>query len=99
MNNQTLKPETNKNEPLKKKKGLVISDKMDKTIVVSIVEIKTHPKYLKKFKSTNKYKVHDEKNEYKVGDKVFFVECSPFSKEKCWKVVGKVGEDDNSQEA
>lgn len=90
MNNKTLKEAVTKKEVLKKKKGLVVSDKMDKTIVVSVTEIKTHPKYLKKFKSTNKYKVHDEKNEYKVGDRVFFVECSPFSKEKCWKAVGLV---------
>ena len=75
-------------EMLKKRKGLVISDKMDKTVVVAVTEIKTKAKYLKKFKSTQKYKVHDEKNEYKVGDLIYFSECRPLSKDKCWRAVG-----------
>lgn len=83
---------TKKEQPkseLKKRKGVVVSDKMDKTIIVSITDFKTHPKYIKKYRSTNKYKVHDEKNEHKVGDKVFFVECRPLSKDKKWKVIKK----------
>ena len=65
-----------------KKKGIVTSDKMDKTIVVAVDTLKTHSKYLKKYKSTKKYKVHDEENKYKVGDVVEFVQCKPMSKDK-----------------
>lgn len=72
---------------IRKKKGIVVSDKADKTIVVAITDFKTHPKYLKKYKSTKKYKVHDEENKYKVGDKVLFIECRPVSKDKKWRVV------------
>ena len=67
---------------LTKKKGTVVSDKMDKTIVVAIQTLKTHPKYLKKYRSTKKYKVHDGENKYKVGDVVEFVQCRPMSKDK-----------------
>lgn len=67
---------------LSKKKGIVVSDKMDKTIVVAVETLKTHPKYLKKYKSTKKYKVHDQENKFKVGDKVEFTQCKPISKDK-----------------
>jgi small subunit ribosomal protein S17 len=67
---------------LAKKKGIVVSDKMDKTIVVAVQSLKTHPKYLKKYMSTKKYKVHDAENKFKKGDKVEFVECKPISKDK-----------------
>lgn len=76
-----------KSRIIRKRQGVVVSDKADKTIVVAVTDLKTHPKYIKKFKSTKKYKIHDEKNEYKVGDKVSFVECKPISKDKKWKVV------------
>lgn len=68
-------------------KGVVVSDKMNKTIVVAVTRLKKHPKYEKYYKVTKKYKVDDEKNEYKMGDKVIIVECRPISKEKHWKVV------------
>ena len=67
---------------LAKKKGIVVSDKMDKTIVVAVQTLKTHPKYLKKYLSTKKYKVHDGENKFKKGDKVEFVQCKPMSKGK-----------------
>lgn len=51
-------------------KGTVVSDKMDKTIVVAVTDFKTHPKYRKKYKSTKRYKVADAENKYKVGDVV-----------------------------
>ena len=76
-----------KSRIIRKKQGIVISDKTDKTIVVAVTDFKTHPKYLKKYKSTKKYKVHDEDNKYKIGDKVSFVECRPMSKDKKWKIV------------
>ena len=68
-------------------KGIVASDKMDKTIVVSVETTKIHPKYQKRFISTRRYKVHDEKNQYREGDKVTFVECRPLSKDKRWRVI------------
>lgn len=77
-----------KKEVIKKKfAGVVVSDKMEKTIVVSVNTVKIHPKYGKRFTVSKKYKVHDEKNEYKEGDKVSFQECRPLSKDKKWKVV------------
>ncbi len=67
-------------------KGVVVSDKMDKTVVVKVETIKTHPKYLKRYKVSKKYKAHDEKNEFKIGDRVLLVEGQPKSKEKKWEV-------------
>ncbi|MDD5289877.1 MAG: 30S ribosomal protein S17 [Patescibacteria group bacterium] len=67
--------------------GTVVSDKMDKTIVVKVENTKIHPRYLKRYTVSKKYKVHDEKNEHKVGDKVTFIECRPLSKDKRWKTV------------
>lgn len=67
--------------------GKVISDKMDKTIVVEVERIKKHPKYHKRYFVSKKFKVHDEKNEAKIGDKVIFEECRPISKEKRWRLV------------
>ncbi|MBP5174891.1 MAG: 30S ribosomal protein S17 [Treponema sp.] len=64
--------------------GIVTSDKMDKTIVVSIDSKKMDRLYKKYVTRTKKCKVHDEKNEAHVGDTVRIVECSPISKDKCW---------------
>lgn len=69
------------------KKGKVTSDKMDKTVVVAVESFKTHPKYIKKYRSTKKYKIHDPENKAKVGDVVEFVECKPISKDKRFKIV------------
>ncbi len=71
----------------KKFTGVVVSDKMDKTITVKIDTIRQHPKYLKRYTVSKKYKVHDEKNQFKEGDMVTFVECRPISKDKKWRVV------------
>lgn len=67
---------------MKPKKGIVISDKMDKTIVVSVSRLKEHSKYKKRYRITKKYKVHDPENKFKIGDKVKFKECKPISKDK-----------------
>ena len=75
------------NEKIVKFKGTVVSDKMEKTIVVAVDTFKTHSKYLKKYLSTKKYKVHDPENKHKVGDKIEFFECRPISKDKKYKVV------------
>ena len=69
--------------------GTVVSDKMQKTIVVRVDGVKTHPKYRKQYAVSDKYKVHDEKNEFKIGDRVTFVESRPYSKDKRWRVTGK----------
>ncbi len=78
---------TNIIKKVSKKKGVVVSDKMDKTIVVAVESLKTHPKYLKKYRSTKKYKVHDAENKFKKGDKVEFTQCRPISKDKSHTVI------------
>ena len=67
--------------------GLVTSDKMDKTIVVSIVDNVKHPLYGKIVKRTYKLKAHDENNECKVGDRVKVMETRPLAKDKRWRLV------------
>ena len=74
---------------LAKKKGIVVSSAMDKTIVVAVQTLKTHPKYLKKYRSTKNYKVHDEENKFKKGDNVEFTQCRPISKDKSHTVISK----------
>lgn len=69
--------------------GVVISDRMQKTIVVAVTRMKKHQKYKKQFKVTKKYKAHNENDEYKVGDIVVIEESRPLSKEKKWAVVKK----------
>ena len=66
--------------------GLVVSDKMDKTIVVEVSERNLHPLYKKYVISTNKVKAHDEKNDAHYGDTVRVVECRHLSKDKCWRL-------------
>jgi len=67
--------------------GVVVSDKMDKTIVVAIEKRKLHRLYKKYVVSTKKIKAHDEKNEAKSGDKVRVIQSRPISKEKCWQLL------------
>jgi len=67
--------------------GVVVSDKMDKTITVLVSRYIKHPKYKKYYKESKKYKAHDEKNEFQVGDKVSIIETKPISKDKNFKVV------------
>jgi small subunit ribosomal protein S17 len=85
----TQNPEATSNKG-RRLEGTVVSDKMKKTVVVSITSLKLHPKYRKFFKVTRKFKAHDENNEYKVGDKVILQETRPLSKEKRWVVVSRV---------
>lgn len=68
-------------------KGVVVSDKMDKTIVVSVERMKQHPAYKKRYRTFRKYKAHNPENKYKTGDKVTIQECKPISKEKKWIVL------------
>ncbi len=74
----------------RKLKGVVVSDKMVKTVVVAVTYIKLHPKYLKQYKVTKKFKAHDEKREYHTGDKVVIGETRPLSKTKRWVVLNRV---------
>ena len=67
--------------------GTVVSDKMDKTIVVAIVDNVSHPLYKKIIKRTVKFKAHDENNEAKIGDRVKIMETRPLSKDKRWRLV------------
>ncbi len=67
--------------------GKVVSDKMDKTIVVAVEESVKHPLYGKTVRRTKKFKAHDENNEAKMGDTVRIMETRPLSKEKRWRLV------------
>ena len=67
--------------------GQVVSDKMDKTVVVAIVDNVKHPLYKKIIKRTVKMKAHDEKNECRIGDRVEIMETRPLSKDKRWRVT------------
>ena len=67
--------------------GMVVSDKMDKTVVIAIKDSVRHPLYNKIIKRTVKLKAHDEKNECGIGDRVLVMETRPLSKDKRWRVV------------
>lgn len=67
--------------------GVVTSDKMDKTVVVSVETLVEHPLYKKRIKQTKKFKAHDEQNQCKIGDKVRIMETRPLSKDKNWRVI------------
>lgn len=69
---------------------MVVSDKMVKTVVVRVDRMKMHPKYKKRYTMSKKYKAHDEKREYHIGDKVIMEETKPLSADKRWRVVSKV---------
>lgn len=74
----------------RKLQGLVVSDKMSKTRVVAVTRLKLHSRYKKYYKVTKRFKAHDEKNEYKTGDKVLMEETRPLSKDKRWKIISKI---------
>ncbi|OHA62319.1 MAG: 30S ribosomal protein S17 [Candidatus Wildermuthbacteria bacterium GWA2_46_15] len=69
--------------------GIVVSNKMQKTIVVEVERQKVYPKYQARFRVSKKYKAHDEKKEYKTGDRVVIEETRPMSKDKRWRVVSR----------
>lgn len=79
--------ENKKNRVLR---GTVVSDRMTKTVVVEVNRLRKHPKYKKYFKITKRYKAHDEKGEYRVGDKVSIQETKPTSRDKRWKVINRI---------
>jgi small subunit ribosomal protein S17 len=71
----------------KQRVGIVVSDKMNKTRIVKVMQSTQHPIYKRIIKTINKFKVHDEKNISKIGDKVRIIETRPLSKEKRWRLV------------
>lgn len=71
----------------KERVGIVVSDKMDKTIVVAVSERVKHPLYKKIVNRTKKFKAHDENNACGIGDKVLIQETRPLSKDKCWRLA------------
>ena len=76
--------------PKRQLKGIIISDKMQKTVVVRVERVKQHPKYKRRYKTHKNYKVHYSEGEYKIGDKVLIEETTPISKDKKWKLVKKI---------
>lgn len=70
--------------------GEVVSDKMPKTRVVAVSRLTKHPKYLKYYKSTSRFKAHDEENAYKEGDRVVIEETKPISRDKRWQIIKKI---------
>ena len=71
----------------RERQGVVVSDRMDKTIVVQVTAVKPHAQYGKVVRRTNRLKAHDEKNEARVGDTVLVRECRPLSRDKTWRLI------------
>lgn len=86
MSEQTTESQTERNAR-KTREGLVVSDKMDKTVVVSVEDRVKHPMYGKVIRRTTKYKAHDEQNACGIGDRVLLMETRPLSATKRWRVV------------
>lgn len=81
----------NQEKSIKKQQmtGTVVSDKMMKTVVVKVDIRKRHPKYMKSYTISKKFKAHDEKGEYHIGDRIVIESCRPISREKRFKVINK----------
>lgn len=77
----------------KTKVGVVISNNMDKTVVVATVSTFQHPSYKKVVKQAQKFKAHDAENKCSLGDKVKIIETRPLSREKCWRVIDIIGKE------
>jgi len=75
---------------MRKLKGIIVSDKMQKTRVVAVTRLVKHARYNKRYQLTTRFNVHDENNEYKTGDEVIIQETRPISKGKRWLIVEKV---------
>jgi small subunit ribosomal protein S17 len=71
----------------RERQGVVVSDKMDKTIVVQVTAVRPHAEYKKVVRRTSRLKAHDEHNEARVGDVVLVRECRPLSREKTWRLI------------
>lgn len=84
---------------MRRLRGTVVSDKMKKTVVVRVDWLKKHPKYLKYYRVSTRFKAHDENGEYRAGDLVVVEETSPRSKDKRWKVVSLVKRPEKVEDA
>jgi small subunit ribosomal protein S17 len=71
----------------RERQGLVVSDKMDKTIVVQVATVQPHAEYKKIVRRTSRLKAHDENNEARMGDTVLVRECRPLSRDKTWRLI------------
>jgi small subunit ribosomal protein S17 len=80
--------------PRKVYTGKIISDKMDKTVVVAVTRLTQHPVYKKTIRKITRFKAHDSENKCKMGDTVSIIESRPSSKDKRWKVLDVVGRGD-----
>ncbi|MFA5746680.1 MAG: 30S ribosomal protein S17 [Candidatus Paceibacterota bacterium] len=78
--------------PKRQLTGKIVSDKMQKTVVVEVESVKEHPIYKKQYRMHKNYKAHVSEGEYKVGETVTIEECAPISKDKRWQVIEKAGE-------
>ena len=78
----------------RKLRGEVVTDTMDKTVVVAVSRVKRHPLYRKQYKVTTRFKAHDEQNRYKVGDLVEISETRPLSRQKRWLVERKLTQEE-----
>ena len=90
MAEETQTTETQTTESRNRRKvrtGVVSSDKMNKTVVVTIKNLVRHPMYGRILKQDKKFKAHDETNDAHIGDTVEIMECRPLSKDKCWRVI------------
>ncbi|PIR72246.1 MAG: 30S ribosomal protein S17 [Candidatus Nealsonbacteria bacterium CG10_big_fil_rev_8_21_14_0_10_36_24] len=76
--------------PKKQLTGTIVSNKMQKTLVVEVEKIKQHPRYKKRYKVHKKYKAHCDEGEFNMGDKVIIEESRPISKDKRWRVIKKI---------
>ena len=74
----------------KKIKGVIVSDKMQKTAVVEVLRLKKHPKYKKYYKVSKNFKAHNPDNQYHTGDNVWIEETRPMSKDKRWIIISKI---------
>jgi len=70
--------------------GMIVSDKMQKTVVIEILRLRKHPKYKKYMKVSNRFKADNPENKFHTGDKVIIQETKPMSKEKHWIIIGKI---------
>lgn len=92
-----MKSNKDKSKKIRKLVGMVVSDKMDKTIIVKVERFKPHPLYKKRYKVSKKVKAHDPENKYRTGNKVVIYETRPLSREKRWEVSGLSGKIPNEK--
>ena len=88
--NHKLRINAEQGRSIKHFEGVVVSDKMAKTVVVRVEKYEKHPRYGRYMKASKKYKAHDEKGEYHTGDKVVIAETKPISKDKHFTVISKI---------